>query len=442
MTASQTLMTPERDIPAAPETPGTSTSAWKLVAGREIRLRLRSKAFWISTATLLLVVVAGAVLLRVLPKSAPSYTVAIGDDRSANIVAGAGPAATQLAGGDSAAAAKVTAQRVASPSAAQALAKDGSVDAALIAPAEANGPWRLIAKSQPDQALAAIVSASVRSQVVTANAAAAGVDLAALQAGTTVVPVALDGSVDHATIQFAVSFAFGFLFFLSTQLFGSTTGSSIVEEKESRVVEVLLSAIPTRQLLVGKVLGNVAVGLAQMGLVIATVLGAATWTGSVPYLGDIIRASGLFFVYYIIGFVTVCFLFGGFASLASRNQDLQSATAPLQLLITAAYMLSFVPSQGITAVASYIPVLSTVTMPSRAFAGTTTIGQVAVSLVLALAALVGSLIVADTAYQHSVLQLGKRIGIGTVFGRVPKPEVEPHHTQAVYPSTVGLTKGA
>lgn len=383
---------------------------WRLVAARELRIRLRSKAFWISTISTLVIIVGAAVVWHLIPKGGADYRIGVTEDSSARIVAAAGRAGA-TSGQDSP---TFTAVRYADAERAEGAVTDGAVDAALT---RAASGWTLTAKKQPDAALSSALHSSITAVTASANAAKAGLDLSTLTAGTQLTPVALDGSADRTMVAYTVTFLFGLLFFLSCQLFGTSTASSVVEEKESRVVEVLLSAISSRQLLVGKVVGNALVGIVQMTLFVGAGLLAAWATGGIPQLGDIVSSSGIFLAFYLVGFVTMCFLFGGLGSLASRAQDMQSATAPLQIVITAAYMISFVGSEAIVKVTSYVPILSTVTMPSRALKGTATWWEVAIAVTIAVGFAVVSVRLADRAYRGSVLQLGPRLELSSILGR-------------------------
>lgn len=83
---------------------------------------------------------------------------------------------------------------------------------------------------------------------------------------------------------------FAFLFYLSSILFGMSIAQSVVEEKQNRIVEILASAIPVRQLLIGKVAGNTVLAFAQLTLfVVAGLIGLAA-TGRAGQVGQIAGA--------------------------------------------------------------------------------------------------------------------------------------------------------
>jgi len=392
----------------------TTHSAWRLVAGRELTVRIRSKVFWVSSAIMLVFVLAGALALNLLSGRDTTYHVAVTSALGAEMITSAGAAlAHPPDASSSTGTGTVTPVLVADQAAAEKLVRDGGADAALVAAETGAGGWTLISSGQPDATLSSVVASAAQMRGLASNAQKLGVPLAEVLDGTSVELHILSDDTQKRPVQFGLTFAFGVLFFMSCQLFGTTTASSVVEEKESRVIEVLLSALPTRSVLLGKVLANAALGVAQMVVFAAVALGTASAVGDLPYLGEIARSSGWFLLYYVIGFLTMCFLFGGLGALASRTQDLQSATAPLQLIITATYMISIVANGAVITVASFVPIASTVTMPSRIFAGDVRWWEVAISLTTSVAFAIASVWIADRAYRSSVLKTGARLSLLT-----------------------------
>jgi len=392
----------------------TTHSAWRLVAGRELTVRIRSKVFWVSSAIMLVFVLAGALALNLLSGRDTTYHVAVTSALGAEMITSAGAAlAHPPDASSSTGTGTVTPVLVADQAAAEKLVRDGGADAALVAAETGAGGWTFISSGQPDATLSSVVASAAQMRGLASNAQKLGVPLAEVLDGTSVELHILSDDTQKRPVQFGLTFAFGVLFFMSCQLFGTTTASSVVEEKESRVIEVLLSALPTRSVLLGKVLANAALGVAQMVVFAAVALGTVSAVGDLPYLGEIARSSGWFLLYYVIGFLTMCFLFGGLGALASRTQDLQSATAPLQLIITATYMISIVANGAVITVASFVPIASTVTMPSRIFAGDVRWWEVAISLTTSVAFAIASVWIADRAYRSSVLKTGARLSLLT-----------------------------
>lgn len=379
---------------------GESDAIWPLVARREIHMRLRSKMFTVSTAVMAVLVVGGVVALHFLSGHTSTYRVATPSATARAIVASAAARHGSPV---------IESKQYASRAAAESAVRSGKADAALLpAPGEAAG-WVLEAKGTPDQTLEGYLTRAVQAHAIEQNARSLGVPVSAVTRGASLVPVALSRGPGGTGFQYGLTLVFGVLFFMSCQLFGTTIANSVVEEKESRVVEVVLAAIPERALLIGKIVGNGLLGIAQMALFAILALAAASGLGHIPHLGAMARSSGWFFVFYVIAFGTVCCLFAGLGALASRTQDLQSAVAPAQLLIVAAYLVAVIGKGALVTVSSFVPVLSAATMPSRIFAGGVPGWQVAASLVLGIAFAVIATLAAARVYRFSVLRTGTRI---------------------------------
>lgn len=113
----------------------------------------------------------------------------------------------------------------------------------------------------------------------------------------------------------------------------------MVEEKQNQVVEILAAAIPTRQLLIGKVLGNTALAVAQV--VLLGVLGAIGLlaTGNSGLLADIAGGAGWFPIFFLLGFVTLACLWAVVGALATRSEDIQSSSPPPTILVMGVFLL-------------------------------------------------------------------------------------------------------
>ena len=194
--------------------PNERGSVW-LVAEREIGSKLRSKAFIISTAILFAIALAGILFAGFASK-----------DVSGTPVAAAGAVATEL---DGVAGLEIT--PVADRAAAEALVASGDVDAAVVADASSPVGYVVIADS------------SAPTSLLLTLAQVPPVEL-------------LNPAETDAGLRYLVAIGFGVVFLMAASLFGSTIAQSVVEEKQTRVVEILISAIPARSLLAGKVIGS------------------------------------------------------------------------------------------------------------------------------------------------------------------------------------------
>jgi ABC-2 type transport system permease protein len=191
----------------------------------------------------------------------------------------------------------------------------------------------------------------------------------------------------------------------------------VVEEKSSRVVEILLATIKPTQLLAGKILGVGAYGLVQ----VAVIGGALTLSlYSLGVTDDIdVNVGGtlaLLIVWFLLGYALFAILFGAFASLVSRQEDIGAVTTPLSFVVLAPYYLAMFlvpeqPDSSLVAWLSQIPFFSPFMMPIRSAMGTVTGWEMALAILLTLATIPALVWVAARLYQRGVLHMGGRLKV-------------------------------
>lgn len=381
-----------------------TAAAIGLVARREIVERVRERSLWISTG----VTVAVLAGILVLPAA-----LGFGGATKGTVVA-VGPQA----------------QRVA----AQARAREKAFDVSLTVravPADA-AARRLVARGDADVA----VLSGARSL-----AAAKGADdavLAAVQAASQVarggslpppLPVARAGGTGASDRQ---GIAFVAVVILYGQLlgYGFWVASGVVEEKSTRVIELLLSAIRPRQLLAGKVIGIGLLGLGQLLLIglLGAVIGAAS--GRLDVTGDVLSAVGIVLAWFVLGFGLYSCAFAVAGALVPRQEEIQAVTAPLTVLIVASFFLSFGalgdPNSTLARVLSFVPPSAPMVMPVRLIAGNAAAWEVVAAIAVTLLAAVALIALAARVYGAAVLRTGTRITLRAVWratgGRAAAPQ--------------------
>jgi ABC-2 type transport system permease protein len=375
-----------------------------LVARREVTQKLREKSFLISMAVTTVIIVLVAVVPPLLGAGGPAtFTIAVTDASSAPIAA----TAQQNAKGFDA---ELRVRRL-SPAAAGAALDAGDVDAVL----SASG---LHAKEEPDKKLTGMVDAAAR-QVHQADALrSAGLTGAALQRAlqppsvkvTTVKPV--DPERDRKG-----AFAFVAVLALYTQLltFGYLLASGVVEEKSSRVVEVILSTIEPRDLLAGKIIGLGLLGLAQLAVMTTVGLVAAAASGALHVSGDIVGAAALAVGWFVLGYAFYSGLFACAGALVPRQEELQASMTPLTMLILISFFCSFAvldnPSGTLAHVTSFIPFSAPITMPPRIALGEAPPLEVLAALVVTLAGAILLIPLAGRIYRGAVLRTGSAVKV-------------------------------
>ena len=368
-------------------------TAVALVARREIVERVRERSLWISTGVTI-AILAG---ILVLPSAlgfggATKATVATVGPRAEQVVA-------RARGVQKTFDVALTARSAPDDAAARRLVADGDADVAVL-----RGGRALAAAQDADDAVIATVQAGSQA----ARGASIPPPLPVDRAGDT-------GASERRGIAFvAVVILYGQLLG-----YGFWVASGVVEEKSTRVVELLLSAITPRQLLAGKVIGIGVLGISQLlviGLVGAAV-GAAT--GQLDVTGDLVSAVGVVLAWFVLGFLLYSCAFAVAGALVARQEEVQSVTAPLTILVVASFFLSFGalddPDSSLAHVLSFVPPSAPMVMPVRQIAGNVTASEMLVAIVLTLVAAAALIALAARVYGAALMRTGSRVTLRTVW---------------------------
>jgi len=210
------------------------------------------------------------------------------------------------------------------------------------------------------------------------------------------------------------------LLWIIIQVYGQQIAMGVAEEKQSRIVEVILATIRPIQLLVGKVLGMGLLAMLQTAATVAVFLGLGSAVGSSVVHG---AAPGIVIagaVFLIVGYAFYCTAYAAAGSLVSRQSEIGTAIVPVTLPLTLAYVLSYTVlyTNGANAfyrVLGFLPPTSPVAMPVLYAAGDVPAWQVAVSAVLLAAGTVWMTRIAATIYTRSILRTGARLRIRQVM---------------------------
>lgn len=363
-----------------------------LVAGREIGSRLRSKAFVISTLVLMAAILVSVVLGSVFGSQDEPAKVAV-----------VGIGADAVAGVDA-----LDPVDAADLDAAVALLRDGEVEA-IVAPTDEVAASDLV--DQGD------LTAAEAPGTVAADSPVAVIGLgdaprSVASALAVVPPVAiLDVAPVDPQLAYFVAFGFGIVFFFSALTFGQIIAQSVVEEKQTRIVEILLSAVSARALLTGKVLGNSVMAFAQIVLIAGLAILGLALTGQQVLLGGLGPSVLWFVAFFAVGFVMLAALFAATAATVSRAEDVGSVTTPVTMLVMLPYLLIvfFNDNPTVLTVMSYVPFSAPVGMPMRVFLEQAEWWEPILSLAILVATTVGALLIGDRIYRHSLLRTGARV---------------------------------
>jgi ABC-2 type transport system permease protein len=357
----------------------------------------------------MIVAVAAVLILPALLK--PDGTRDIG-------LTGAAPAALAATIGQQARAAGITARvhPYASLGPGEQAVRDGRLDV-LVA-----GAQRLKWRGQPDEQLKAVVTGAIQLATVRERAGTAGISpgaLAALLAPVSVTSVQL-GSVPGRSPgdETAVLIMTGVLFF-GISVFGQMVLTGVLEEKASRVVEVLLARIPARTLLAGKITGIGLLGLAQLGVtaLAALVAVAAMPSIDIPAVRGTVLAWAL--IWFVLGYALYATVYGALGSLGSRVEDAQSVAGPVMIAMVVAYFASFLmigqPDSAAAKAISYFPLTAPMAMPGRIAMGATAWWEPVAAAALTLAAIAGLVRLAGHVYTRAILHSGPALRLRDVW---------------------------
>ena len=202
------------------------------------------------------------------------------------------------------------------------------------------------------------------------------------------------------------------LLFLSITTFGGLVLTGVVEEKVTGVIEVLLSQVSPRHLLMGKVFGNTVVAMVQLGAaVVAGLIALSIAKVTVPTAVWV--GLPLALVWFIGGFLLYCTLFALAGSMVSRLEDAQGATMPVTMVLLVAYMAVFtvgqVPDSTAARVLSVLPPFAPLMMPLRIVTGSASVLEIVLAAVLLMAAIYGMLRLVSAVYMRTLLHRGSRL---------------------------------
>ncbi|MFD0558238.1 ABC-2 type transport system permease protein [Stackebrandtia endophytica] len=379
-----------------------------LVARREIVTRGTSKSYLISLAASVVLVVA-LVLVPGLLSSETRYTVALTGQDSVELEAAIDAASE---GFD---AFTVDVEQVGTPDEARNLVSEGEVDVAIV------DNQTLITESGANQDLSLLLD-SVHQQVGSQRQLSdAGFDVNDVQAALAVAPMEqehLGGSDMGARIGFGYILVIVLFFMVIMPVMYVATG--VVEEKSSRIVEILLTSLKSWQLLGGKIVGLGVLGFLNLAVPLAVGLGIGGFTDSLDFLPTGVTSTLISAVaWWALAFAFYSALAGSLSSLVSRQEDINSAIGPMTMLMVVTYVVATIyvwdPTSTVTRVLSFIPPFSVFMMPVRDIVNDAPVWQQLVSGAIMMVAVVAVLALGATIYKRSVMRTGSKIKLMDVL---------------------------
>nr|WP_269810292.1 ABC transporter permease [Kineosporia rhizophila] len=418
----------------------------RVIAAREMSTKLRDRGFIISSVVMLVLVALGIILpaLFLNDDDHPKYRLAVAGQTASQVgevAKSGGEAAIRLeeerekaddeadeqdvplltrSVGTGVPAADVTLVEADSADAAIALVRSDDADAALVE--KSDGMVEIVGNNDIEGDLSRLVAAAFQTYQTQGMLELGGMtpdQIAELQDVGTPSERLLEGGAENEGVAMVLALAFAFLFYFTALTFGITISQSVVEEKQSRVIEILVAATPVRVLLAGKVLGNAALALGQVALLLAIGLAAASATGQSVATTLLLDSGGWFLLFFALGFIMLSCVWAAAGALAARQEDLQATTMPLQIVLIAPFLAGVYITDPGTAlkVLSYVPFTSPLSMPRRLLIDDAAWWEALISL--GIIAVTGLLLIAFAArlYEGSLLRTSTKTSLATAWKR-------------------------
>jgi ABC-2 type transport system permease protein len=313
---------------------------------------------------------------------------------------------------------RINLQQPASAAEAEAAVRDGDLDLAVVDGRE------LVAEAELDEQLNVLVQAASRAVRAQQTLQAAGVGQGEIQAALAPPPLpvrSLEPVDEDARSKRTIATVA--VFILYGQLIGYcfTVAMGVVEEKSTRVVEVLLAAVRPVQLLAGKIIGIGLVGLIQLALIGAVGLAVAGWSGAITVPPDAWGTIGSVLLWFLLGYAFYSSLFAVAGAIVSRQEELQNTATPLNLLMVASFFVAFTTSVGggadstLARVSTFLPPVAPLIMPVRIAGGDAATWEIAASLAVMLVSTVAVVVLAARLYEGAILRTGARVKLGDAW---------------------------
>jgi ABC-2 type transport system permease protein len=361
-------------------------------------------------------IIVGIFAVSLLAGDAKSIAVGIAGDSPDGIVADIEVVA--IASGDEVTVAAYDTQDLAGDA-----IESGDVEAVLV------DGVTVVSKSSPSRAVSSILSTAA--QINARRQVATELGLSESDVATLVEPIQVDfvqlepvDPVEPADpgdeAREVASFMSSLVLLTTIMMFGQFVAVGIVEEKQNRIVEVILSRVTTSSLLIGKVLGIGALGLVQVAAlgaaaVIGLTIAPPTAMGDLDLTSIGITAVAWLVFWFVLGYLTYSFMYATLGATISRQEDMQSIAFIPAIAIMPAYLLMVFTLEAGTNVwvliASFVPIWSPIVMPFRINTGEAAVWEIVVSVLIIVVTIIAMVRFGSRVYRGAALRTGGRVSL-------------------------------
>lgn len=247
-----------------------------------------------------------------------------------------------------------------------------------------------------------------------------GIDLATLR-------ISRRGATGESGAEsFALGYGMSLILYVVILAYGITVMRSVIQEKQDRIIEILISSLRPFQLMMGKVIGVGAVGMVQMavwaifGFVTVTyrtklvalfgIDASAAQNVRLPVLGADLMVATL--IYFLLGYLLYSALFAVVGAAVNNETEAGQAQQPVMMLLIVTLFVAIAalndPSSDLAVIGSIVPFSAPILMPVRLAIGDVPTGQIGLSLASMVAGVIAIVWIAARIYRIGILMYGKR----------------------------------
>jgi ABC-2 type transport system permease protein len=249
-------------------------------------------------------------------------------------------------------------------------------------------------------------------------------------ANLTLIKIRKGGESEEKRAQtFLTAISIVVILYSTLLVYGVGTMRSVLEEKNARVVEILVSSARPFQLLMGKILGVAGAGFTQYLIwmvtgALITSYGARVASAfrpgvSTPHVQVPFSLLVYVLLFFLAGYFLYASLYAAAGAMVSSEEDAQQIQMPITMLIVAAFFLSFIvmrePNSRLSVIASLIPFLAPILMVFRIALQTPPFWQIILSLILCVVTMLGVVRLSAKIYRVGILMYGKRPSLAELF---------------------------
>lgn len=240
-------------------------------------------------------------------------------------------------------------------------------------------------------------------------------------------PAAYETSVlgTDGVSNYYYTYALIMILYMMILIYGNQIGVSVASEKSNRAIEILTTSCSPNAMIFGKVIAGAITGVLQTicilgSCLLAYQLNADAWNHMLdPFLNIPAIVLITFALFGVFGYLLFSFLFGAIGALCSKVEEVNGATMPIQLLIIAVFMISFMtlsaPDSLLATIVSYVPFTSWMCMFINVAVGSATIVEIAISFTLLVATTIAMGFLGAKLYRRGTLSYGNSMKLGNLL---------------------------